>query len=322
MAFQYQKSDDVRRKDELSDDLFTKYLDKSQSDFSSPYTEKKNKAMTDIENIGDFKYDFADDPMYAAIRDNYARQGKLAMQDAVGKASAATGGYGNSYAASAGAQAYNQYIAQTSEMIPELYQMAYALHADKKNDAYKKASLYDSLEATDYSRRLDDISRAYNDYGAAASRADTAYNRDFNEKSTEYQTGYQEAADERNYRLSASSNALAWQKYNDEKAAADAAASAKAVYEMLSEDKLDAIDKKIKAVRNASEEGTATDGDVANVWQYMLNVGGQNADPEVLAQYFENQFPDYKIDKDLQLRKSSKRDNAVDIVRFMKGLVE
>ena len=98
-----QKSDDVRRKDELSDDLFTKYLDKSQSDFSSPYTEKKNKAMTDIENIGDFKYDFADDPMYAAIRDNYARQGKLAMQDAVGKASAATGGYGNSYAASAGA---------------------------------------------------------------------------------------------------------------------------------------------------------------------------------------------------------------------------
>lgn len=304
MAFQYQKSDDVRRKDELSDDLFTKYLDKSQSDFSSPYTEKKNKAITDIENIGDFKYDFADDPMYAAIRDNYARQGKLAMQDTVGKASAATGGYGNSYAASAGAQAYNQYIAQTSEMIPELYQMAYALHADKKNDAYKKASLYDSLEATDYSRRLDDISRAYNDYGAAASRADTAYNRDFNEKSTEYQTGYQEAADERNYRLSASSN------------------SAKAVYEMLSEDKLDAIDKKIKAVRNASEEGTATDGDVANVWQYMLNVGGQNADPEVLAQYFENQFPDYKIDKDLQLRKSSKRDNAVDIVRFMKGLVE
>ena len=188
MAFQYQKSDDVRRKDELSDDLFTKYLDKSQSDFSSPYTEKKNKAMTDIENIGDFKYDFADDPMYAAIRDNYARQGKLAMQDTVGKASAATGGYGNSYAASAGAQAYNQYMAQTSEMIPELYQMAYTLHADKKNDAYKKASLYDSLEATDYSRRLDDISRAYNDYGAAASRADTAYNRDFNEKSTEYQT--------------------------------------------------------------------------------------------------------------------------------------
>lgn len=307
MAFQYQKSDDVRRKDELSDDLFTKYLDKSQSDFSSPYTEKKNKAMTDIENIGDFKYDFADDPMYAAIRDNYARQGKLAMQDTVGKASAATGGYGNSYAASAGAQAYNQYMAQTSEMIPELYQMAYALHADKKNDAYKKASLYDSLEATDYSRRLDDISRAYNDYGAAASRADTAYNRDFNEKSTEYQTGYQEAADERNYRLSASSN--------EKTAAAD-------VYEMLSREKLDAIDKKIKAVRDASEEGTATDGDVANVWQYMLNVGGQDADPEVLAQYFVNQFPDYKIDKDLQLRKSSKRDSAVDIVRYIKGLAE
>lgn len=300
MAFQYQKSDDVRRKDELSDDLFTKYLDKSQSDFSSPYTEKKNKAMTDIENIGDFKYDFADDPMYAAIRDNYARQGKLAMQDAVGKASAATGGYGNSYAASAGAQAYNQYIAQTSEMIPELYQMAYALHADKKNDAYKKASLYDSLEATDYSRRLDDISRAYNDYGAAASRADTAYNRDFNEKSTEYQTGYQEAADERNYKLSASSNALAWQKYNDEKAAAEEAANS---YSTLSQKQLDAFDKKIETVRNARDEGTMTDGDVANVWRYILNVGA-GANPDALIEYFENQFPGYTIDKNYKIEKS------------------
>lgn len=303
MAFQYQKSDDVRRKDELSDDLFTKYLDKSQSNFSSPYTEKKNKAMTDIENIGDFKYDFADDPMYAAIRDNYARQGKLAMQDTVGKASAATGGYGNSYAASAGAQAYNQYMAQTSEMIPELYQMAYTLHADKKNDAYKKASLYDSLEATDYSRRLDDISRAYNDYGAAASRADTAYNRDFNEKSTEYQTGYQEAADERNYRLSASSNALAWQKYNDEKAAAEAAAKAqKDSYSTLSQGQLDAFDKKIETVRNARDEGTMTDGDVANVWQYILNVG-DGASRYALAAYFENQFPGYEINDEWQIEK-------------------
>lgn len=305
MAFQYQKSDDVRRKDELSDDLFTKYLDKSQSDFSSPYTEKKNKAMTDIENIGDFKYDFADDPMYAAIRDNYARQGKLAMQDTVGKASAATGGYGNSYAASAGAQAYNQYMAQTSEMIPELYQMAYTLHADKKNDAYKKASLYDSLEATDYSRRLDDISRAYNDYGAAASRADTAYNRDFNEKSTEYQTGYQEAADDRNYRLSASSNALAWQKYNDEKTAAEKAAKAqKNSYSALSQGQLDAFDKKIETVRNARDEGTMTDGDVANVWQYILNVG-DGASRGALAAYFENQFPGYEISDDWQIKKTS-----------------
>lgn len=303
MAFQYQRSDDTRRKDELSDDLFTKYLDKSQGEFSSPYTEKKNKAIADLENIGDFKYDFADDPMYAAMRDNYARQGKLAMQDTVGKASAATGGYGNSYAASAGAQAYNQYMAQTSEMIPELYQMAYTLHANKKSDAYKKASLYDSLEATDYSRRLDDISRAYNDYGAAASRVDTAYNRDFNEKSTEYQTGYQEAADDRNYRLSASSNALAWQKYDDEKTAAEKAAKAqKNSYSALSQGQLDAFDKKIETVRNARDEGTMTDGDVANVWQYILNVG-DGASRGALAAYFENQFPGYEISDDWQVKK-------------------
>lgn len=303
MAFNYQKNDDTRRKDELSDELFTRYLTTSQEGFSSPYTEKKNKALADYENIGDFKYDFADDPMYASIRDQYMRDGKLAMQDTVGKASAASGGYGNSYAASAGAQAYNQYVSQVNDVIPELYQMAYNIYANKKSDAYTKASLYDTLEATDYSRKQDDISRAYNDYSAAASRADSAYSRDFNEQSTEYQTGYQEAADERNYKLSASNNALAWQKYNDEKAAAEAAAKAqKGSYSTLSQGQLDAFDKKIEAVRNARDEGTMTDGDVANVWQYMLNVG-DGASTYALAAYFENQFPGYEINDEWQVKK-------------------
>lgn len=299
MAFQYQKSDDVRKKDELSDDIFNQYLDKSKSPFSSAYTEKKNKAIADIDSIGDFKYDFADDPLYASIRDNYARQGKLAMQDTIGKASAATGGYGNSYAASAGAQAYNQYIAQTNEMIPELYQMAYNIYAGKKSDAYNKASLYDSLEATDYSRRQDDISRAYNDYTAAASRADSAYSRDYNEQSSAYQTAYQEVQDAKNYALSASSNALAWQKYNDEKDAAAAAASA---YEDLTSEQLDAIDSKIKSVQEKNELGEMTDGDVSNVWLYILNVG-TGTKPDALVEYFENQFPGYKIDDEYQIVK-------------------
>lgn len=290
MAFQYQKSDDVRKKYELSDDIFNQYLDKSKSPFSSAYTEKKNKAIADIDSIGDFKYDFADDPLYASIRDNYARQGKLAMQDTVGKASAATGGYGNSYAASAGAQAYNQYIAQTNEMIPELYQMAYNIYAGKKSDAYNKASLYDSLEATDYSRRQDDISRAYNDYTAAASRADSAYSRDYNEQSTAYQTAYQEEQDAKNFALSASSKA------------------AKS-YSALSQGQLDAFDSKINSVLEKKELGEMTDGDLANVWQYIMNVG-DGASRDALVQYFENQFPGYKIDDENQIVKMFRKTSS------------
>ena len=306
MAFNYQKNDDTRRKDELSDELFTRYLTTSQEGFSSPYTEKKNKALADYENIGDFKYDFADDPMYASIRDQYMRDGKLAMQDTVGKASAASGGYGNSYAASAGAQAYNQYVSQVNDVIPELYQMAYNIYANKKSDAYTKASLYDTLEATDYSRKQDDISRAYNDYSAAASRADSAYSRDFNEQSTAYQTAYQEEQDARNYELSASSNALAWQKYDDEKSAANTVEAAEQGYVPLTDKQLDAFDKKIKTARAAYDNGTLTDGDIANVWQYMMNVGA-GSDPDQLIQYFENQFPGYTITEDWQIEKESKK---------------
>lgn len=302
MAFNYQKNDDTRRKDELSDELFTRYLTTSQEGFSSPYTEKKNKALADYENIGDFKYDFADDPMYASIRDRYMRDGKLAMQDTVGKASAASGGYGNSYAASAGAQAYNQYVSQINDVIPELYQMAYNIYANKKSDAHTKAILYDTLEATDYSRKQDDISRAYNDYSAAASRADSAYSRDFNEQSTEYQTAYQEEQDARNYELSASNNALAWQKYNDEKEAASKPPAPIA----LTADQLKAIDEKIKTARDAYDNGTLTDGDIENVWQFMMNVG-DGSKREDLAQYFENQFPGYTITPDWQIKKESKK---------------
>jgi hypothetical protein len=45
--------------------------------------------------------------------------GKSAMQDTIGQASALTGGYGSTYATSAGNQAYNAFIEDAYNNLPE-----------------------------------------------------------------------------------------------------------------------------------------------------------------------------------------------------------
>lgn len=81
-------------------------------------------ALGDIQGYGDFQYDLNGDLLYQQAVDNYAMLGQQAMMDATANAAALTGGYGNSYAASAGNQAYQNYITQANNMIPQFQQMA------------------------------------------------------------------------------------------------------------------------------------------------------------------------------------------------------
>ena len=84
------------------------------------------KAMLDkILNRDPFKYDFNADPMYQMYKDRYLQQGRMAMQDTMGDAAALTGGNGNSYAATAGQQAYQSYLQGLNDRIPDLRDFAY-----------------------------------------------------------------------------------------------------------------------------------------------------------------------------------------------------
>lgn len=81
-------------------------------------------ALGDIQNYGDFKYDLNADMLYKQAVDNAMMQGQKAMVDTNAAAAALTGGYGNSWAASVGNQAYQDYITQANNMIPQFQQMA------------------------------------------------------------------------------------------------------------------------------------------------------------------------------------------------------
>ena len=90
-------------------------------------------------NREDFSFDINGNALFNQYKDFYQKQGQLAMMDTIGQASAMTGGYGNSYATSAGQQAYQQNLDQLNQIVPELYQLAlqqYQMEGDQLYNAY------------------------------------------------------------------------------------------------------------------------------------------------------------------------------------------
>ena len=118
-------------------------------------TQKKNRqqlqylrdeALQAYLNREDFQYNLNGDALYRQYKDRYTQLGKAAMQDTMGQAAALTGGYGSSYAQSVGQQAYNSYMQQLGDVVPELYQLAYDRYRDKGDRLYKTYQSWAQLE--------------------------------------------------------------------------------------------------------------------------------------------------------------------------------
>lgn len=119
---------------------------------------KLTDTMNAIENREKFSYDVNGDALYQQYKDQYINQGKMAMMDTMGQAAAMTGGYGNSYAQSVGQQAYQGYLQQLTDKIPELYQMALDKYNSEGAEMYNKLSAYGDLYSTEYGEHRDAVS--------------------------------------------------------------------------------------------------------------------------------------------------------------------
>lgn len=141
-----------------------------------------HKAATDQYNAwlnNGFSYDFNQDALYQQYKDKYIKQGKMAMQDTMGQAAAITGGYGNSYAATVGNQAYQASLENLNDVIPELYQMAYNMHQDKGQNYLNQIGLYDKERAYEYGVWSDKAGRLDSDRAYAQSVADSLYGKEY-----------------------------------------------------------------------------------------------------------------------------------------------
>jgi len=179
--------------------------------------ETESKAHMDaynaIVNRPKFSYDLNGDALYQQYKDKYINQGRLAMADTIGQASAMTGGYGNSYAVTAGSQAYQSHLQNLNDIVPQLYQMAYDRYNQEGQDLMNQYSLAKDMYNTKYGEHRDNVAdfnnnldRLYNtytdlrnfEYGTwdadrnyYLTAYDNAYKRDYGEHTDEQNRLYQ-----------------------------------------------------------------------------------------------------------------------------------
>lgn len=151
--------------------------------YTSKYQPNIDGLLDKLQNREAFSYNLSEDPLYRQLAAQYMANGKRAMQDTVGAVAGMTGGYGSSYASTAGNQAYQQHLNQLNDKAIDLYTMARnnydadgdamrsnlnalqtAESMDRSNyendraDYYKRLAALRDGQATEYQRYTDQIS--------------------------------------------------------------------------------------------------------------------------------------------------------------------
>lgn len=115
-----------------------------------------------------FNYDLNGDMLYQQYKDQYQQAGQKAMMDTQGQAAALTGGYGSTFGVQAGQQAYDSYLQQLNNIVPQLEQNAYNRYQGEGADLYNLYGVTQQNENIDYSRYQDAMGNFQADRGFAA----------------------------------------------------------------------------------------------------------------------------------------------------------
>lgn len=213
--------DDYKASDTVTQALaaLNTQLGAKPGEYQSTWQDQINTIIDKILNREDFSYDLNSDALYQQYKDQYTQQGKLAMQDTMGQAATMTGGYGNSYAATAGNQAYQFYLSQLNEVVPELYGMALDKHNQEGQELYNQYGLLTDQENKEYGRYQDEYSQWQNELLRLYDQYNTERNFDYGKYTDERNFAYGTYADDKSYAYDEYRNAIAdeqWQKQFDE----------------------------------------------------------------------------------------------------------
>jgi hypothetical protein len=99
------------------------------------------------------------------------------MMDTMGQAASLTGGYGNTYGQAVGQQQYTAYLQQLNDIVPELYDRAYAHYQNEGQDMLNQYGLLGDLRDTEYGRYQDALNQYWNNISFLQGEEETAYNR-------------------------------------------------------------------------------------------------------------------------------------------------
>ena len=200
----YQQSDTVAQAQQMLHD----YMAQKPGEYQSTWQGQLDEIMAQIMNREPLQYDVNSDALYQQYKDQYMAQGQQAMMDTMGQAAALTGGYGNSYAQTAGQQTYQGYLQQLNDKIPDLYQLALSKYQMEGNALADQYAMLGAREDQDYGRYRDSVSDYY-----------TELDRLYNQYNTERDYDYGQYIDDRNYQYQVGRDTVAdqqWQTQYDE----------------------------------------------------------------------------------------------------------
>lgn len=196
--------------------MLSEQMAKAPGQYNSPWSTQLNETLDKILNREKFSYDFNGDAFYQQYKDKFTQQARMASEDAVARASAMTGGYGNSYAATTGAQAFNEQMGQLNDIIPELYQMAYDKYAREGQDLKDAYSLLAAREAEAYGKYRDEKADYLTERDYLTGRLESEKADDYNRFVDDRNFGYGQYVDDRNFGYGANRDTVADRKWQSE----------------------------------------------------------------------------------------------------------
>ncbi len=153
------------------------------SEFQSKYNDIRLEMLEKIANREDFSYNPISDEVYNIYKEGYQKAGEKAMKETAANSAALTGGFANSYGARASAEAYNDYLSKSGDILPDLYELALKRYTKNAENEDKLMALYNGLYSEEVDNYNDLWSRYYKDLEAAEAAlklAEDSYNANRN----------------------------------------------------------------------------------------------------------------------------------------------
>ena len=212
------KYDDYKPSDAVAqaEALLNQQLSQKPGEYQSTWQDQLNEILQQILNREKFSYDLNGDSLYQQYKDQYTTKGNMAMMDTMGQAQAMTGGYGNSYAQSVGQQAYQGYLQELNDKIPELYQLAMNKYQMEEDAMYNQAALMAQQEEMDYGRYRDQLGDWQSERDFLTSRYDTERDYDYSKWVDGRDFAYGQYADDRSYNYQTGRDKVADQQWQAE----------------------------------------------------------------------------------------------------------
>lgn len=180
------------------------------------YLDSINDTLNKIMNREAFSFDINGDALYNQYKDLYSQQGKMAMMDTMGQAAALTGGYGNSYASTAGNQAYQSSLQKLNEVVPELYQLAYQKYQDEGDALAQQYALLGDMDEREKSREREELSNYYKQLDYLTNEADKLYDREYSQWADKTNLDFGIFTDNRDFNYRVDRDAVADQQYREQ----------------------------------------------------------------------------------------------------------